>query len=320
VTLAVGRDTVEIERALSRLRLLLICGCAGAMLASVAVLSWFVRRGLSPLGRVAADIAAIGETRLSTRLEPGEAPGELTPIIDRLNELLARLETAFAREKALTADVAHELRTPLAGLRSTLEVSLSKERDARSYQMAMAESLTICQHMQQMVDNLLELARADAGQLEVASEAVDLVALLRDCWTHFADRAAQRQLEITWEVPETCPISTDRTKVRLVLNNVFDNATTYANKGGEIAIALQSHNGRVNLRLANTGNHIAEADADHVFDRFWCGDAARTSEGRGRHYGLGLPLCQKLMALIGGSISASTTGGGTFAISMVFPQ
>ena len=320
VTLAIARGTAPIDRTLGRLRLFLVCGCAGAMLASVAVLSWFVRRGLKPLGRVATEIAAIGEANLSRRLEPGDAPGELAPIITRLNGLLVRLETAFAHEKAFTADVAHELRTPLAGLRSTLEVSLSKERDAGSYQEAMTKSLAICQRMQQMVENLLELARADAGQLEVASETVDLVTLLKDCWAQFAGRAAERQLEVTWRVPTSCPVTTDRTRVCLVFNNIFDNATTYADAGGKVEIALQCDNDRVDLRVMNTGSNVAEADVSHVFDRFWRGDVARTAEHKERHYGLGLPLCQKLITLLGGSVSVSTRSGGPFALVMTLPR
>ena len=320
ITLAVGRGTAPIDRALDRLRLLLVCGCAGAMFASLAVLSWSVRRGLQPLGHVAAQIAAIHEATLSSRLEPGDAPGEVVPIITRLNDLLARLDTAFAREKAFTADAAHELRTPLAGLRSTLEVSLSKERAARDYQDAMAKSLAICLQMQQMVENLLEMTRAEAGQLEVASEAVDLVALLKDSWAQFAGQATDRRLEVAWQLPESCYLTTDRTKVGLVFNNIFDNAVTYADAGGQVTISLYCEHNRIDMRVANTGSRITETDADHVFDRFWRGDAARTSDANGRRYGLGLPLCQRLITLLGGSISASCTSYGSFAIAVVFPK
>ncbi len=217
VTLVVGRDTLDIGRTLSLLRWILTLGCAAATLASVGVLSAFVRRGLAPLGHLAAEIATIGEANLSSRLATKDAPGELMPIITRLNDLLARLETAFAREKGLTADIAHELRTPLAGLRSTLEVTLSKERSAPAYREGMAKSLAIGKQMQWMVENLLELARVDAGQIQVISEPIDLVALVKACWAQVADRAAERQLEVTWQLPESCLITGDRGKLSLVL-------------------------------------------------------------------------------------------------------
>ena len=116
VMLVVGWDSIEIDTTLGRLRLLLVCGCIGAILVAVGVLSWFVRRGLRPVGDLAVEIASIGETNLSNRLAASNTPGELLPITTRLNDLLARIETAFAREKGLTADVAHELRTPAGRL------------------------------------------------------------------------------------------------------------------------------------------------------------------------------------------------------------
>ena len=320
LTLSVARDTLETDRTLDRLAALLVFGCLGAIVVAVGVLAWFVRRGLGPLEEVATQIAAIGESDLSTRLDACGAPGELAPFIARLNDLLARLETAFAREKAFTADVAHELRTPLAGLRSTFEVSLSRERPADSYREALAKSLAICEQMQRMVENLLELARADAGQLEVARENVDLVALLKDCWGEFAYRAAERDLRVTFQLPESCRLTTDRTRFRLVLSNVFDNAVTYTDAGGELTIALHVDDGQVRARVANTGSYVAEADTDRVFDRFWRGDTARTSDADGRRYGLGLPLCQKLITLLGGSISVSTATGGTFAVTASLPR
>jgi len=319
LTLAVARKTRDVDRALAWLRLLLACGCAGAILVSVLVLSWIVGRGLEPLGRVAAEIAKIGENDLSSRLDPRGTPAELAPVVTRLNDLLARLERAFARERAFTADVAHELRTPLAGLRSTLEVSLSKERAAAAYREAMAKSLAIGQQMQRMVENLLELARADAGQLEVASETVDLIALLKDCWTQYADRATERQLEVTWRLPESCLITSDHAKASLVLKNILDNAVTYTDAGGRVTIALRRENGQASLHVANTGSIVAETDAEKVFDRFWRGDTARAPEGNERRYGLGLPLCQNLMTLLGGSITVSTAKGGTFTICVLFP-
>lgn len=319
MTLAVARETLHVDGTLARLRLLLVCGSAGAILVSVLVLSSFVRRGLEPLGRVAAEIAAIGESDLSYRLRSSDVPAELAPIVTRLNDLLARLETAFARERAFTADVAHELRTPLAGLLATLEVSLMKSREAKEYRAAAERSLAVAQQMQRMIENLLELARADAGQLDLAKECIDLVALLEDCWSQFAERAAERQLNVTWELAEACSITTDCTKARLVLNNILDNAVTYTDTGGQVTITLRQENGQVTVLVANTGSAIAEADVERVFDRFWRGDAARATDRNERRYGLGLPLCQRLAALLRGSITVSMARGGVFAVRVVLP-
>ncbi len=318
VMLTVGRETAGVDRTLAWLRLLLVAGSACAMAASAGVLSWLVRRGLRPLDAVAGEIASIEAADLSGRVRAGEVPGELVPVVERLNDLLARLETAFAREKSFTADVAHELRTPLAGVRTTLEVALSRERDAGEYREAMGRSLAISREMQHMVDNLLELARADAGQLEVEQEPVDLVSLLRESWERFADQAAERGLDVTWQLPDACPVTSDGAKLRHVINNIFENAVTHADEAGRVTIALAtpSAGGRVAIRVENSGSHIDEADAERVFERFWRGDAARSAKGVGRRCGLGLPLCRKLMTLLGGTISVTTSAGGTFAVTI----
>lgn len=160
--------------------------------------------------------------------------------------------------------------------------------------------------------------QAPRGQLEVISDNIDLVTLLKDCWAPFARRAAERDLEVTWELPEPCRINTDRTKFRLVLNNVFDNAVTYA--GGQLTIALHADDGQVHVRVANTGSCVAATHAERVFDRFWRGDTGRAAGADGRPYGLGLPLCQRLVTLLGGSTSVSTTAGGTFTVTAILPR
>jgi two-component system sensor histidine kinase QseC len=247
-------------------------------------------------------------------------PGELAPIVHRLNALLARLEAAFAREKAFTADVAHELRTPLAGLRTTMEVSLAKTRDAADHRRALAESLTIAEQMQQMIENLLELARAEAGQLHVAQDDVDLVPLLRDRFTPFDQRAQQRRLRVQWSLPPSCHARADRTKIALVLSNIFDNATTHADAPGEVRIELKSENGAARLRVSNPASRLSPGDAEHVFQRYWRGDAARSTIDHQHHHGLGLPLCKQLVHLMGGDIEVGIAEEGEFEVSVTLPR
>ncbi|MBN2561597.1 MAG: sensor histidine kinase N-terminal domain-containing protein [Phycisphaerae bacterium] len=315
VTLVVGRETASIDGTLAQFGLVLVGVCAAALLASVGILAWFVRRGLRPVGDVASQIANVGEADLSARIRPAEIPGELQPIVDRLNGLLARLESAFKREKTFTADVAHELRTPLAGLRSTLEVSLSRQREADAHRKAMTDCLAVSRQMQQMVENLLGLARADANQLEVVREPVELGELLRECWAPLASRAVERGLQIDWKLAEACNLNTDRSKLQLVLHNVLDNAVAYADQGGQISVASHADDGRVAISVTNTGSVLTQEQAERSFDRFWRGDTSRVATGE--HCGLGLSLCQKMMMLLGGSISVTSTGKGTFTASIV---
>jgi len=317
VTLAIARDTLDIDQTLARLGLLLIAVCAGAALVSALVLAWIVKMGLRPIERVAGQIESVGEEHLSARVAVEDAPNELLPVVERLNDLLARLEAAFARERAFSADVAHELRTPLAGLRTTLEVALAGKRDTASFGAALRECLAIACQMHAMVENLLAMARCEAGQMEVVRESVRLDEVLKQCWVSLEELANERELRVEWRVEQPCALETDREKLRLILQNILANAVAYANRQGYVRIAAQSKDGRVALSVRNSGSEVSEEQARHVFERFWRGDAARSDTGV--HCGLGLVLCERLATLLGGSISVASVAGGEFTVTLSFP-
>ncbi len=317
LTLVVARETRDVDDALAYLRLLLVGVGAAAVVLSLAILAGVVRSGLRPVDDLADRIADLGEDDLATRIDVPNAPAELTPVVDRLNELLDRLNQAFAQQKALTADVAHELRTPLAGLQSTLEVALSRERDSAAYRSSMADCLEICRQTQRMVDSLLCLASIDAGQATVHAESVCLQDVLQECWRPLADQARARGLNVDWRVDENLALDTDRDKLRLVLANVLDNAVSYAADGGRIEIAAASpQDGTVEVSVSNTGSSLSDQEIEHVFERFWRADEARAATGV--HCGLGLSLCKQLMHLLGGSISAESASEESFRIILAF--
>ncbi len=316
LTLVIARDTREVEGALADLRLLLVAVGAAAILLSLAVLVHVVRSGLEPLDDLAAQIGGLGEEDLAARIAVADAPAELAPVVERLNDLLSRLERAFAQQRALTADVAHELRTPLAGLQATLEVALARERESDAYRSAMADCLVICQQTQRMVDSLLCLARIEAGQAKVHAESLRLHEVLQECWRPLADRAHARGLHVEWNVDPQLVLNTDREKLRLILSNVLDNAVSYTNDAGHIRIEAASQDGRIELSVANTGSHLSQQEAEHVFEQFWRGDEARAATGV--HCGLGLSLCRQLVDLLGGSVRVESAAGDTFRVILTF--
>lgn len=317
-TLVLGQETEPIEHVLERIRAGMLAVGATAVLVSVGVLAWVVRRGLKPVDRLAGQISAVGETDLGTRIEPAGCPSELAPVVDRLNDLLARLEAAFRRERQFTADVAHELRTPLAGVRSMLEVALSRSRDTDAYRETLRDCLHVSQQMQSMVESLLCLARADARQLEVRKESIDVATLLRECWSVLAGRAAARRLHVSWDLQEPCVLHADAGKLRPVLQNVLNNAVAYANEGGRIDVTAAARDRTVALTVRNTGSKLSPQQVEHVFDRFWRGDIAR--RGGEEHSGLGLALCKTMVDVLGGSIRAESTREGEFVLSIVMPS
>ncbi|MGA2443339.1 MAG: ATP-binding protein, partial [Tepidisphaeraceae bacterium] len=291
--------------------------CCLAVVVCGAVLVWIVGRAVRPVERIAADIDQLRENDLSVRLRSGEAPTELAPVIDKLNGLLSRLESAFAREKAFAADVAHELRTPLAALLTTFEVCRSRPRDESAYVAAIDKCRDVAQRMQAMVETLLVLARADAGQLSLKFQNADAADLLDVGWALFAPRAQARGLQLQWQVPGPIFIETDPERLLIILQNLFDNAVSYANDAGTLRVSARLDSDRLLIEVANTGSLIPPGDADQLFERFWRGDQARADTGV--HCGLGLALCQRLARLLNGHIEVRTAQRDWFIVRLTLP-
>ncbi|HEY2589895.1 MAG TPA: ATP-binding protein [Tepidisphaeraceae bacterium] len=317
LTMMVARDTSHLAEALTHLAWLLAGACGAALLACLGLLAWNIRRSLAPIDAIARRIAGVGRTNLADRLEPAGVPRELAPIVHRLNEMIGRLQSAFERERAFTADVAHELRTPLAGLETTLEICGSRERQPHEYQKVVGQCLRATRQMHAMVDSLLILARADAGGVPVSPTTFSLPALIDEAWRPFAERAEARQLRVTRTADVDQPIHADREKLRQVLNNLFDNAVSYADEGGAVRVMPDADTTAVRLTVANTGSRTSPEQAGLVFDRFWRGDASRTDTGT--HCGLGLSITKELVRLMGGTIQAESSDGREFIVRVELP-
>ena len=313
LALVVARDTFQLSSALGHLRWLLGAACGTALVLCLILLAWIIRRGLRPVDAIAGRIARVGKGSLSDRLELTDVPLELKPIVDRLNEMLA----AFSRERGFTADVAHELRTPLAGLETSLEVCASRLRRPQDYQNVISRCLGVTRQMHAMVDSLLVLARADAGTLAVARSTFRADALVEESWQTCTDRADRRKLHLlrTGEMSE--PICADRAKLRQVLDNLFDNAVSYADEGGRVSVNLTSDAASMFLTVANTGSRLSQEQADHACQRFWRGDAARTEAAT--HCGLGLSIARELVELLGGTLRVTSIEEGEFVVHLSLP-
>jgi len=300
IVFVLARTTADVDAAAHRITLVVSgVGLAGLVLCMVIVLL-VVRHALSPMRDLATAIAAIRASDLAIRLAPQTTAVELASVTNRLDELLARLGAAFARERDLTAEVAHELRTPLAGLRATLELALDRERPAERYRSALEQSLAITRETERLVESLLSLARLDAGQTGLHAMPLDLDQLVRDALDKVHARVTERRLAVITEL-RAVTLTSDRDKLRVVIANLLDNAATYADEGGEIRVALTD----AELRVSNTGCTLTPEQVSRVFERFWRGDASRSPEG---HTGIGMSLTQKLVELLGGTIAVEVDG------------
>jgi len=317
VLLTVGTDTIALHNSLHDFLFILVGLCCLAIVVSGAVLVWVVGRGVRPVVRLAGAIDELQENDLSVRLSVPTVPEELEPVVEKLNALLSRLESAFAREKAFTADVAHELRTPLAALLTTFEVCRSRPRDESFYSGTIDKCRDVARGMQSMVETLLILARADAGLLSLNVKKTDVAALLEDCWALFEPRAKARKLQVRWEVPDLVFVDTDPEKLRIILHNIFDNAVSYANDQGTVRVSALVKPQRLLIEIANTGSQIRADRTAELFERFWRGDQARAQTGL--HCGLGLSLCQRLSRLLNGQIEIQSTQGEWFVMRLWLP-
>ncbi len=317
LTLTVARGAGGLYNQLSLLRWLLFVASAVAIALSVLIAAFIVRRGLRPLHSIASEIAAVREDDLATRIETASVPAEILPIKNRLNDLLSRLEEAFKRERRFTADVAHELRTPLAGIRSTIEVTLTRNRDINEYQTVLSECLAILKNMQTMVNNLLMLARLDAQQISLQSEQIRLAELVNSCWRPLSDKAIDHEITFDNRIDSEITFESDRHNLSIILSNVLENAVEYADEGGQIRTTGRQADGSVEITVSNTGCQLNKEQAAHVFDCFWRGDSSRKDAGV--HCGLGLALVERIIKALGGSTTAKVENEGIFKIRLTLP-
>lgn len=317
VVLVVARDATDLHQRLTSLGWVLTAAWGAAMAIALALTALIVRRGLKPLSALAAHIGTIREGDLGNRLPPDEMPSELAPLRDRLNELLDRLQAAFKRERRFTADAAHELRTPLAGMRSTIEVAVSRDRPAEEHARSLTDCLDIAKHMQSTVECLLMLSRLDANEVTFQHEPVALADVIDSCWQGLATKAERRDLTYLADVGPDLTSLCDAQYLAMIFKNLLGNAAEHTDRGGTIDVAARAVGGRVEISVTNTGCSLTAEQVTHVFERFWQGDKARSRTGV--HSGLGLSLVQRIATGLGGSVSASVDEGGVFSIELSLP-
>ncbi len=317
LTLAVARDARNLLGDLSLLRRLLLFSSVAIIGLAVVVAGLAVRHGLRPLNSLATGIAAISVEDLRARLGGGLLPDEILPIRDRLNELLARLQKSFDRERRFTADVAHEMRTPLAGMRSTLEVSLSRNRRIPEYREAIVDCLSMTTSMQAMVDSLLTLARIDAEQMTFRRVKIRPAELVNSCWRNFSAVAESRGISFQNLVPAEMTCESDPDGLAMALSNLFANAVEYADNDGRVWVSAEQSTSFAEIVVANTGCKLTQPQLGLVFDPFWRCDNSRTDTGV--HCGLGLALVESVVKALQGRVIAEMQQNGVFSIKLILP-
>ncbi len=296
------------------LKTLLLAG-ALALVFSALLIPWAVRRGLRPVRKISEEIGRMDADRLDHALEIAAPPAELAPIVNSLEGARERLSEAFVREKRFTSDAAHELRTPLAGLRASMEVALRRERSLDQYRETMTECLGITESMQGMVDSLLLLAKGAAHELERST--VDLASTLEDALANRAADMSTRGLTAEVDLGDRPAVSSSQVLIERIFANITRNAVQYAKEGSEIACTIGESPDDVWWTVSNEAADLPSDTAERAFDPLWRADAARSDASL--HAGLGLTLVAQCVEALGGSVSVEAADE-RFTIKVTLPR
>ena len=296
----------------------------GALAAGVALATLLgfvaVRRGLRPLYGMAAQADGINAARLNTRLPVAGLPSELRPLSSAFNAMLDRLEEGIQRLSGFSADLAHDLRTPVNALMMQTQVALSRERSADDYQALLASSMEEYERLSRMIENTLFLARADNAQLALRREPLDVCAELAHVHDYFEMLAEDKGVSLSLGELPPSKLLADAVLLRRAVNNLVSNAIAHTPRGGAIVLAGRHEttqgSGWMVLSVTNTGSAIGAEHIERVFERYYRADRARESRSSA---GLGLAIVRAIMELHGGSVQAESRDGRT-VFTLRFPQ
>ena len=313
-TLVAARDRSQLEQLINGLRTALaLLVCSGIVIAAYLVRRT-VHHGLLPLKVIRAQLANLHATTLHARLTLPDNAAELAPLVAQFNILLADLEDAFRREQEFAVAAAHELRTPLAEIRSLAEVGARFADDRALTREYFTDIVAAVTQLETLARNLLALARHDSSNAdELQLETIDVVAAVHQTWRALASSAAARQLQLRYGGPDAVCIRCDGNTLDLLLRNVVGNAVAHSPAGATITIECDIDHAGVTLTVANPAGPLLASDLPHLFERFWRKDAARRDDG---HAGLGLALVRASATRLGVQSTARVDDEGQFVLQL----
>jgi two-component system heavy metal sensor histidine kinase CusS len=301
-------DITHHQHFLQRMQHLIWLTVGLSALATALLGAWAARSGLRPLRRMSAVARGVSAHSLNARLPEDNMPPELAQLALHFNAMLGRLDDAFQRLSAFSADIAHELRTPLSNLLTHTQVTLTRERPLEDYRDALHSNLEELQWMAQLVNDMLYLAKADHGLLMPKREPLDLAEEVDVLLEFFAPLAEDTQLTLSRD-GNAC-IEGDRSMLRRALSNLLDNALRFTPVGGEVRVRIVDRPEGLRLTVENSGEGISADLLPRLFDRFYRADPAR-HEGSSEHAGLGLAITQSIIRAHGGQIRCESADGWT---------
>ncbi|HTF55934.1 MAG TPA: heavy metal sensor histidine kinase, partial [Planctomycetota bacterium] len=286
IQVAMDRTHEEDVLAASRRTLL---GVLAAALVVGACFGYFIaRRGIRPIEEMARAADRIRSTTLHERIDAAGLPAELAALGGTFNQMLDRLQDSFGRLSRFSADLAHELRTPINNLSGEIEVALAKSRTAEEYRKSLESALEECARLSRLVEKLLFLAKAENPATQISLERVDVGGELRNLRDFFGAAAGEAGVTLDLQSEGSLETNLERTLFQRALGNLIENALAHTPSGGRIALEAGRRNGGIAVTVADTGTGILPEHLPHVFERFFRADGARTAKSGGA--GLGLAI------------------------------
>jgi two-component system heavy metal sensor histidine kinase CusS len=313
-TIQVAQDRSSDEQVERRFGILVLVVLSGSILASILIAIPVTRRGLRPLQEMTRSLERIGPTHLNERLAPFNWPRELQPLAVAFDEMLKRLDDSFTRMSQFSADLAHELRTPIANMLGEAQVALSRDRSAADYRETIESAIAECERLSGIVDNLLFVARADAAREPVQRKRFDARAAVEKIAAFYQTIAEDQHVAISCSGHGQ--ISADPAMFERAIGNLVDNALRFTPENGSIQIALADRSTDFEVAVSDNGSGIAPEHLPRVFDRFYRADPSRGSDGAG----LGLALVKSIVDLHGGTARIQTEVGRGTTVTLIFPN
>ena len=275
-------------------------------------------RNLSPLGTMARQASGIGERNLEQRLEIGPAARELEVLAAAFNELLARLDRSFESMRRFVADASHELRTPISVIRGEADVALSHERPVAEYRESLAIVLDESRRLSRLVDDLLNLARADAGHVRLQVQEFYFNDLLAECCRSVQALARARRISLECRSAGDISFRGDEELLRRLIVNLLDNAIRYTPEDGSVTASLEASGPELRIQVSDTGAGIPPEAAPHLFERFYRADEARSRQAGGS--GLGLAIVKWIAESHHGAVALTSRPGAGSTFTVTLPR
>jgi len=304
-TIQVATPLREFNQALERFRLILWLSMPLLLIGAGLGGYLISRRALKPVDQITLAAESISISNLSDRLDVPKTSDELQRLSETLNRMLTRLDTAVQGMSQFTADASHELRAPVSVMRTTAELAVHGGRTSSEYREDMAQILGEAERITRLIDSLLLLARADAGQGGLQHELTDISTIVREVVQQGRGMAAEKQIDFVANLGSTpVLVRGDGEALRRLFFILIDNAIKYTPKGGRVQVDLETLGRHAAIKVPDSGVGISESDLPHIFDRFWRADKVR-SRGEGGA-GLGLSIARWIVDQHKGSIDVES--------------